>query len=173
MTVQWDDEDLFQAILLEKNRVLLTTYSQHRSEWPPPTNETQAPEGTMWDYSPKVLRQMWIAEARKVPADTVEQNITNMRPTKWLGKRCYVCDPESVHFLKVSAVCRKAYLKTNKWPNGHKYSTTAVGVVRQKEALRGVEHCGGDIGHRRPERLRGQARNEGRPGLGEHPHMHG
>ena len=42
---KWNDHDLFQAILLRGQKVLLTTYSQNRGEYLDPIDELQTPSG--------------------------------------------------------------------------------------------------------------------------------
>ena len=114
---KWNDHDLFQAILLRGQKVLLTTYSQNRGEYLDPIDELQTPVGTMWDYTSKYRRQQWIATSQREHPALVMEKIQGMHTMKWMGKNCRVADPDKIHFPRVSALCHKSFIHTHKKQN--------------------------------------------------------
>ena len=136
---KWNDHDLFQAILLRGQKVLLTTYSQNRGEYLDPIDELQTPVGTMWDYTSKYRRQQWIATSQREHPALVMENIQGMHTMKWMGKNCRVADPDKIHFPRVSALCHKSFIHTPK-PEPHMHCPTHLGVVGPEDVGRCMVH---------------------------------
>ena len=108
----WDDEHAFQAVLLDKETVLLTTYMQKYNEWLQAGAQHHAPEGTMLGYWTAYRRQKWKATIMYTTAAKVHQCVQELQTTKWARTEQTVQDPPNILMQKISAWSHTSFLQT-------------------------------------------------------------
>ena len=99
-----------QAVLLNRAKVLLTTYPHNRSVPLDIQPSAYVVMGTMWDYSVACKAQIWAAKAQCEDISDVHDSITTMPIKKWIGTQYRVDRPQKAH--KCSMANHDAFIPT-------------------------------------------------------------
>ena len=106
----WNENDTFQAILQDGDRVPLTTYHQEESTWLGTRQVRQPQPGTMWDYHITPTRRAWLATPGQTTAGQAQDWLYQARRGSWIGAQYLVDDPSRIHMQNATRERHAAFL---------------------------------------------------------------
>lgn len=110
----WHDGDTFQEVLLDKERVMLTTdidpgyHSLYSLSMGP------IREGRVWDYAGRPRGQRWLTTQQLAKARDVQEWLWAIGKNRWIGKQLIVTDPERVNIKKLGHKQHSAFITIHK-----------------------------------------------------------